>query len=278
MEKISPEDLKLIVSNLLDKEGSKKFENVVDIGTFLWKVVHKILETTKDASLKLQQKEDILVEISGTVINFLEEKGIITIELAEKGRNLLKTADVFLDVLIGMYSFVTVNEVVKNPSKENCIKSIFSILSCFSAKVDSQNAPKVSSDKEPKVQIIEEKNASGTGLIIDEIKFHENSIFKPKVEEASLKVEEPKVEEASLKVEEPKVEEASLKVEEASFKVEEASFKVEEPKVEEVLEQTPKIEEASLKVEEEIISENSSVVAIFGDIVDSKQENMESID
>ena len=55
MEKISPEDLKLVVSNLLDKEGSKKFENVVDIGTFLWKVVHKILETTNDKSLKLQQ-------------------------------------------------------------------------------------------------------------------------------------------------------------------------------------------------------------------------------
>jgi hypothetical protein len=273
MEKISPEDLKLVVSNLLDKEGSKKFETVVDIGTFLWKVVHKILETTNDASLKLQQKEDILVEISGTVINFIEERGMITVELAEKSRSLLKTADVFLDVLIGIYSFVSVNEIVKNPSKENCIKSIFSILSCFSAKVESQNIPKVST----KVEILEEKNALGTGLLIDEVKFHENTIFKPKVEEDTLKVEE-----ATLKVEEDtlKVEEATLKVEEATLKVEEP--KVEEPKVEEAMlkveEATLKVEENSelaLKYEEELKSETSSVVAIFGDIVDTKNENVE---
>jgi hypothetical protein len=226
MEKISPQDLKLVVSNLLDKEGSKKFETVVDIGTFLWKVVHKILETTNDASLKLQQKEDILVEISGTVIDFIEERGMITVELAEKSRSLLKTADVFLDVLIGIYSFVSVNEVLKNPSKENCIKSIFSILSCFSAKVESQNTPKVST----KVEILEEKNGAGTGL----------------------HVEEPKAEEP--KAEEPKAEEP----------------KAEEPKTEEDSELLPKIEE-------EMISETSSVVAIFGDIVETKHDTLESI-
>jgi len=257
MEKISPQDLKLVVSNLLDKEGSKKFETVVDIGTFLWKVVHKILETTNDASLKLQQKEDILVEISGTVIDFIEERGMITVELAEKSRSLLKTADVFLDVLIGIYSFVSVNEVLKNPSKENCIKSIFSILSCFSAKVDSQN-------KVAKVEILEEKNASGTGLVLDEVKFHENSIFKPKVEEASLKAEEPKIEDLKHE-EEPKAEEASLKSEEASLKAEEASLKIEEASL--------KSEEASLKAEEEMKSETSSVVAIFGDGIETKNEN-----
>jgi hypothetical protein len=236
MEKISPQDLKLVVSNLLDKEGSKKFETVVDIGTFLWKVVHKILETTNDASLKLQQKEDILVEISGTVIDFIEERGMITVELAEKSRSLLKTADVFLDVLIGIYSFVSVNEVLKNPSKENCIKSIFSILSCFSAKVESQNTPKVST----KVEILEEKNGAGTGLHVEE----------PKAEEP--KAEEPKAEEP--KAEEPKAEEP----------------KAEEPKTEEDSELLPKIEE-------EMISETSSVVAIFGDIVETKHDTLESI-
>jgi len=267
MEKISPQDLKLVVSNLLDKEGSKKFETVVDVGTFLWKVVHKILETTNDPNLKLQQKEDILVEISGTVINFIEERGMITVELAEKSRSLLKTADVFLDVLIGIYSFVSVNEVLKNPSKENCIKSIFSILSCFSAKVESQNTPKVST----KVEILEEKNGAGTGLHVEEPKAEE-----PKAEEATLKVEEPKAEEATLKVEEPKAEEP--KAEEP--KAEEATLKVEEPKAEEPKAEESKVEEDSEflpKIEEEMISETSSVVAIFGDIVETKHDTLESI-
>jgi hypothetical protein len=164
MEKVSSADLKAIVSSLLKQEESKKFNSIVDVGTFLWKVVHKIIDTTKNENLKLQQKEDILVEVSGDVIDFLEENGMMTIELSEKSRNLLKSVDTFLDVLIGLYSFVSVSEVIKNPSRENCIKSIFSILSCFSSKVDSQNTISSKTEHNPKVEVIEETNVSVKAL------------------------------------------------------------------------------------------------------------------
>jgi hypothetical protein len=183
MEKISTEDLKAIVSNLLEHKDSKKFNSIVDIGTFLWKVVHKIIETTKNEDLKLQQKEDILVQISGDVINVLEENGMITIELADKSRTLLKSVDTFLDVLIGLYSFVSVNEVIKNPTRENCIKSVFSILSCFSTKVDSQKTKSMERNIS-KVEIIEEKIVSGTGLVIENEKSEPN-INQEKVDEKS---------------------------------------------------------------------------------------------
>jgi hypothetical protein len=177
MEKVSSEDLKLIVSGLLSRKDSQKFNSIVDIGTFLWKVVHKIIETTKNENLKLQQKEDILVQVSGDVINFLEENGMITIELADKSRTLLKSVDTFLDVLIGLYTFASVNETIKNPTKENCIKSLFSILTCFSTKVDSQ-------EKASKVEVIEEKNISSTELVIEknnEIRNETTTTVKEKV-------------------------------------------------------------------------------------------------
>ena len=164
MEKVSSTDLKAIVSSILKQEEYKKFNSIVDVGTFLWKVVHKIIETTKNENLKLQQKEDILVEVSGDVIDFLEENGMMTIELSEKSRNLLKSVDTFLDVLIGLYSFVSVSEVIKNPSRENCIKSIFSILSCFSSKVDSQTTISSKPEHNPKVEVIEETNVSVKAL------------------------------------------------------------------------------------------------------------------
>jgi hypothetical protein len=177
MEKVSTEDLKVIISSLLEQKDSKKFNSIVDIGTFLWKVVHKIIETTKNENLKLQQKEDILVQVSGDVINFLEENGMIAIELAEKSRTLLKSVDTFLDVLIGLYSFVSVNEVLKNPTRENCIKSVFSILSCFSAKVDSQQTrtTDMNNTKMSKIEIIEETTISGTGLVNENEKVEEIS-------------------------------------------------------------------------------------------------------
>jgi hypothetical protein len=207
MEKISVEDLKAIVSNLLEHKDSKKFNSIVDIGTFLWKVVHKIIETTKNENLKLQQKEDILVEVSGDVINVLEENGMITIELADKSRTLLKSVDTFLDVLIGLYSFVSVNEVIKNPTRENCIKSVFSILSCFSAKVDSQKT-KSASKNIYKVEIIDETVVSGTGLAIENEK-SEPVIIEEKVDEKSEPVAEEKVDEKSEPVAEEKVDEKS---------------------------------------------------------------------
>jgi len=160
---VSPESLKVLVCQLLDSKSAKKFDTVIDIGSFLWEVVDKINETTKDSNLTLQQKEDLLVKISENVVNFMEEKGVITIELAERFRSLIKTADVFLDVVLGLYSFVStgkaVSETINNPTAENCFKTMFSFISCFSKKAANiiENNPKPETIvSNPKVEILEE--------------------------------------------------------------------------------------------------------------------------
>jgi hypothetical protein len=131
---VSSDELKIIVGKLLDEDSSKKFTSIVDICLFLWEIVDKIMEGVNDKNMTLQQKEDLAVLIANSVVNFLEERGMITVELAEKSRRIISTADVFLDLLLGLKGVGSLKQMVSNPTKENCFKGIFAIFSCFSAK------------------------------------------------------------------------------------------------------------------------------------------------
>jgi hypothetical protein len=185
---ISPEEIKIIIGKLLDADSSKKFSSTVDICMFLWEIVDKIMEGVNSETMTMQQKEDLAVSIASSVINFLEERGMITVELASKARSLVRTADVFLDLLLGLKGMNSLTQMVKNPTKENCFKSIFSILSCFSAKSASVPTPVTST---PKVEEIKENETSQKEIIALEVIPEEASV-KPEVEEASVK---PEVEE-----------------------------------------------------------------------------------
>jgi hypothetical protein len=160
---VSPESLKVLVGQLLDSKVSKKFDTIVEVGSFLWEVVDKITETTKDSNLSLQQKEDLLVKVSENVVTFMEEKGVVTIELADRFRSLIKTADVFLDVVIGIYSFVSMKKTVDNPTAENCFKTMFSLISCFSKKaanvVENKPEPITSNSKVEEIKVEEVKTS-----------------------------------------------------------------------------------------------------------------------
>jgi hypothetical protein len=166
MDSISKEDLKKIVCQILDEDKTKTFTSVIDISTFIWEVVEKIIEISKDKNLTLQQKEDLAVKNAELVVDFLEEKGVITVELAIKVRSLIKTADVFLDILIGIYSFVEIKKTMTNPTPQNCFKAMFSVMSCISNK-------SVKTDS-TKVIVLPEEKASGTGLKIEDVKMVEN--------------------------------------------------------------------------------------------------------
>jgi hypothetical protein len=165
MDSISKEDLKKIVCQILDKDKTKTFNSVIDIATFLWEVVEKIIEISKDKELTLQQKEDLAVKNAGIVVDFLEEKSVITVELAIKVRSLIKTADVFLDILIGIYSFVEIKKTMSNPTPQNCFKAMFSVLSCISNKSVKTDTSKV-------IVLAEEKSVN-TCLKIEDVKIIE---------------------------------------------------------------------------------------------------------
>jgi hypothetical protein len=262
MEAITPADLKAIVTHVLDKDSSKKFNSVIDIGKFLWEVVHRIIETSKSAALTLQQKEDIVVKISADVINFLEERGSVTIELAEKARNLLKTTDVFLDILLGIYSFVTVNKIVQNVSKENCFKTVFSILSCFSSKA-VQPVQKTSI-----VEIVEKNknNAAGTGLVIEDVKVEasvEEKVEASVEEKVEASVEEKVEAHVEEKVEASVEEKVEATVEEkVEATVEEKVEAPAETKTEDEI-FIPDLEAQINTIQEE---DDSSTVAVQGDV------------
>ena len=195
---ISPEEIKIIVGKLLDADSSKKFSSTVDICMFLWEIVDKIMEGVNSETMTMQQKEDLAVSIASSVINFLEERGMITVELAAKARSLVKTADVFLDLLLGLKGINSLTQMVKNPTKENCFKSIFSILSCFSAKSVNVPTPVTST---PKVEEIKENEPSHKEIIALEVIHEEVIPEEAKVEEVipeEAKVEEVIPEEAKV--------------------------------------------------------------------------------
>jgi len=161
MENVTPEQIKSIVSSLLGKKSNQKFDSTIDISVFLWKVVDKVISATKNTTMTIQEKEDYLVKISEDVISHLEEKGFITVELAQKSRAFLKTADVCLDILIGIYNAMGGN-------KNGCIHSLSSVLCCFSAKAVATQTNPVFPTSE-KVEVLPEEEvkptkAEGTGL------------------------------------------------------------------------------------------------------------------
>jgi ribosomal protein S25 len=204
---ISSEEIKIIIGKLLDADSSKKFSSTVDICMFLWEIVDKIMEGVNSETMTMQQKEDLAVSIASSVINFLEERGMITVELASKARSLVKTADVFLDLLLGLKGMNSLTQMVKNPTKENCFKSIFSILSCFSAKSGSVPTPVTSTPKveELKEDIKEEKSLE---VIPEEVSV--KSEFEEVItEEQSVKSEFKEVIPEEPKIEEPKIEETN---------------------------------------------------------------------
>lgn len=144
---VNADQIKSVVNQLLGKKTADDFATAFDVCQFLKSVVDKVLQTTNNTKLTLQEKEDFMVSIAGTVVDFLEEKGILKVEVAQKTRSMIKTVDIFLDVMLGIHTMLS--------GKSSSMAGLCSFLSCLSTKTVVTEIPKPS----PKVEEIRDESS-----------------------------------------------------------------------------------------------------------------------
>lgn len=161
MNLASPEVLQSTIETVLSQHfgvsqnETKKFSSVFELIQFLWKVADKIFETTKKTDLTLQQKEDYVVSIAESVIDYTESKNFLTMEVGEKARKIVKTMDVFADMAIGVYSIFS--SPSNSSEKKNLMASFCSLISCVSKKavttdIEIKPSTKVEVLPEPQIE------------------------------------------------------------------------------------------------------------------------------
>jgi hypothetical protein len=120
------EEIKNVVNSLLGE--SKTLDNVIQMSIFVTNVGKTLIATIKDRDVTLLQKFEIIQNIGNVVVNHLEDKAIITLELAQEYREVLKNTSEYKETLSGLSDFLEAPPETKKVMFGNflcsCIKSL----------------------------------------------------------------------------------------------------------------------------------------------------------
>jgi hypothetical protein len=120
------EEIKNVVNSLLGE--SKTLNNVIEMSIFVTNVGKTLIATIKDRDVTLLQKFEIIQNIGNVVVNHLEDKAIITLELAQEYREVLKNTGEYKETLSGLSDFLEAPPETKKVMFGNflcsCIKSL----------------------------------------------------------------------------------------------------------------------------------------------------------
>jgi len=122
----SKDDINNAINNILD-ELKPKFNTVFDVSMFLGNVAKKLISTLVDSNLKIKDKYRVIFEINKTVIDELEERGIITMDLAFQFREMFKDDSEVKDIVYSVSDFF-------DSSPEERTRMISSAISGFIGK------------------------------------------------------------------------------------------------------------------------------------------------
>jgi hypothetical protein len=120
----SPESIKDVINNLLE-ELNPRFVSVFDISIFLGNVGKNLTQTVKSKNLTINEKYTIILNISKTVIDELEERGLIDLELANEFRETFKSSAGYSDLINDISNFMSSSkehqkEMINNFTKKIC--------------------------------------------------------------------------------------------------------------------------------------------------------------
>jgi len=114
--------IKEAVSSLIE-EINPVFLSIFDISIFLGNVGKKLSDTVKNKELNFKTKYKMIVSISKTVVDMLEEKGLIDLEMANEFREVFKDSDEYNEMISTISNFMSsskeqqqkmVNKALKN--------------------------------------------------------------------------------------------------------------------------------------------------------------------
>jgi hypothetical protein len=109
----SPEQIKEAINNVIS-EINPTFVSIFDVSIFLGNVAKKLTSTLKNESIPFDVKYKIILQISQTVVNELEQKGLIDIEMASEFKSSIKEGEQYKDVVGKISSFFTSPPDVKH--------------------------------------------------------------------------------------------------------------------------------------------------------------------
>jgi len=114
--------IKEAVSSLIE-ELNPVFSSIFDISIFLGNVGKKLSDTVKNKELNFKTKYKMIISISKTVVDMLEEKGLIDLEMANEFREVFKDSEEYNEVISTVSNFMSsskeqqqkmVNKAIKN--------------------------------------------------------------------------------------------------------------------------------------------------------------------
>lgn len=129
--KFSSEDIKDVMNKLIN-ELNPKFLSIFDISIFLGNVGKKLNETLTNKTITIKEKYAIILNISKTVVDELEERGLIDLELANDFREAFKDSNEYSEIICNISNFMSSSKEQKqkmlNKAFENITNKIFGFL------------------------------------------------------------------------------------------------------------------------------------------------------
>jgi hypothetical protein len=119
------EEIKDAVNNVIN-ELNPTFLTVFDISIFLGKVAKKLVETVYDTNLSLENKYTVIITIANSVLEELELRGLITLDLSIQFKEIFKESAQFKDTISNISNFMKSSNEEKQIILVNSFQNLLS--------------------------------------------------------------------------------------------------------------------------------------------------------
>jgi len=122
----TPEDIAKVVAELV-AENANELTNVISLSLFVSNVGKRLINTVQNNKLTIEERVDVIAKIGSQVVEELETKGHITLELALQFREVLSNTDEFKSTIKAVSNFM-----IASPEEKKSILSNF-LCSCITS-------------------------------------------------------------------------------------------------------------------------------------------------
>jgi hypothetical protein len=112
--------------NKVIEELNPNFSSLFDISIFLGNVAKNLTSTMKDENISFDTKYNILISISQTVCEELENRGLISVEMSMEFKEAFKDGQKYKDVLSSVSDFFTASKDKKRKILMNAFENVLS--------------------------------------------------------------------------------------------------------------------------------------------------------
>lgn len=112
--------------NKVIEEINPKFLSIFDVSIFLGKVAKKLSETIYNSEMDINNKFTIITSIANNVLDELELKGLITLDLSIQFREIFKESSEYKDIISNVSNFMKSTSEQKQMILTNSFQSIIS--------------------------------------------------------------------------------------------------------------------------------------------------------